>query len=120
MSTTGPRVWITGIGIITAAGTGLEAFRAGLRAGRSPVRRIDRFDPAPFRSQVAAQVDDFDPLAHMDPKTARQLDRFSQFGLVAGRPALQGTRLTPVGKRCAARERMWQFLRRTPRRMRHW
>ena len=82
------RVWITGIGLITAIGSGVEAFRAGLRAARSPVRRIDRFDPSPFRSQVAAQVDDFEPLDHMDPKTARQLDRFSQFGLVSGRQAL--------------------------------
>ena len=50
---------------------------------------------APFRSQVAAQVDDFDPLAWMPPKTARQLDRFSQFGLVAGRLALDDAGLTP-------------------------
>ena len=89
------RVWITGLGIITACGTGLDAFRAGLRAARSPVKRIDRFDPSPFRSQVAAQVDDFDPLAWMPPKTARQLDRFSQFGLVAGRLALDDAGLTP-------------------------
>ena len=89
------RVWITGLGLITAVGTGLPAFRAGLRAGRSPVRRIDRFDPGPFRSQVAAQVDDFEPLDHMDPKTARQLDRFSQFGLVAGQLALADARLVP-------------------------
>ncbi len=82
------RVWVTGIGLITAIGAGVDAFRAGLRAGSSPVKRIDRFDPSPFRSQVAAQVDDFDPLDHMDPKTARQLDRFSQFGLVSGRMAL--------------------------------
>jgi 3-oxoacyl-[acyl-carrier-protein] synthase II len=82
------RVWITGIGLITAIGSGVDAFRTGLRAARSPVRRIDRFDPSPFRSQVAAQVDDFEPLDHMDPKTARQLDRFSQFGLVSGRQAL--------------------------------
>ena len=89
------RIWITGIGVITAIGTGRDAFRAGLRAGRSPIRRIDRFDPSPFRSQVAAQVDDFDPLAWMPPKTARQLDRFSQFGLVAGRLALDDAGLTP-------------------------
>jgi 3-oxoacyl-[acyl-carrier-protein] synthase II len=89
------RVWITGIGIITAAGTGLEAFRAGLRAACSPVKLIDRFDPSPFRSHVAAQVDDFDPLAWMPPKTARQLDRFSQFGLVTGRLALDDAGLTP-------------------------
>ena len=36
---------------------------------------VDRFDASAFRSQVAAQVDDFDPLAWMPPKTARQLDR---------------------------------------------
>jgi len=95
------RVWITGIGPITATGTGREAFRAGLRAGCSPVKRIDRFDPSPFRSQVAAQVDDFDPLAWMPPKTARQLDRFSQFGLVAGQLALADAGLRP-GERGAA------------------
>ena len=69
------------------------AFRAGLRAGRSPVRTIDRFDPSPFRSHVAAQIDDFDPLDWMPPKTARQLDRFSQFGLVGGPPRPRGRRV---------------------------
>ena len=75
------RVWITGLGVVTPIGTGRDEFWAGVQAARSPVKRIDRFDPSPFRSQVAAQIDDFDPLDHMDPKTARQLDRFSQFGL---------------------------------------
>jgi 3-oxoacyl-[acyl-carrier-protein] synthase II len=89
------RIWITGIGLVTPIGTGVEAFRAGLRRAESPVKRIDRFDPSPFRSQVAAQVDDFDPMAWMPPKTARQLDRFSQFGMVAGRLALDDAGLRP-------------------------
>jgi 3-oxoacyl-[acyl-carrier-protein] synthase II len=104
------RVWITGIGIITAIGTGLDQFRAGLRAGSSPVKRIDRFDPSPFRSQVAAQVDDFDPLAWMPPKTARQLDRFSQFGLVAGRLALEDARLAPGAAGAATADRIGIYL----------
>jgi 3-oxoacyl-[acyl-carrier-protein] synthase II len=104
------RVWITGIGVITAIGTGLDAFRAGLRGGVSPVRRIDRFDPTPFRSQVAAQVDDFDPLAWMPPKTARQLDRFSQFGLVAGQLALEDARLRPGEAKAPAQERIGIYL----------
>ena len=104
------RVWITGIGIITPIGTGLEAFRAGLRAGQSPVKRIDRFDPSPFRSQVAAQVDDFDPLAWMPPKTARQLDRFSQFGLVAGQLALEDAGLVPGERGAASPERIGIYL----------
>ena len=103
-------VWITGIGVITAIGTGVDAFRSGLRAGRSPVKRIDRFDPSPFRSQVAAQVDDFDPIAWMPPRTARQLDRFSQFGLVAGQLALEDAGLRPGEAGSAARERIGIYL----------
>jgi 3-oxoacyl-[acyl-carrier-protein] synthase II len=104
------RVWITGIGLITPIGTGVQAFRAGMRAGCSPVKRIDRFDPSPFRSQVAAQVDDFDPVAWMPPKTARQLDRFSQFGLVAGRLALDDAGMTPGVDGAASSERIGIYL----------
>jgi 3-oxoacyl-[acyl-carrier-protein] synthase II len=104
------RIWITGIGLITPIGTGVDAFRAGLRSGSSPVKRIDRFDPSPFRSQVAAQVDDFDPLDWMPPKTARQLDRFSQFGLVVGRLALEDARMTPGVGGAAAPDRIGIYL----------
>ena len=104
------RVWITGLGLITAAGIGLPAFRAGLRAGRSPVQRIDRFDPATFRSQVAAQVNDFEPLDHMEPKTARQLDRFSQFGLASGQMAMADAGFVPGQGGAATAERTGIFL----------
>ena len=104
------RVWITGIGPITAIGTGRDAFRVGLRAGDSPIKRIDRFDPSPFRSQVAAQIDDFEPGAWMPPKTARQLDRFSQFGLVAGRLALDDARLRPGVDGAASADRIGIYL----------
>jgi 3-oxoacyl-[acyl-carrier-protein] synthase II len=110
MRTGDRRVWITGIGPITAIGTGRDAFRVGLRAGRSPVKRIDRFDASPFRSQVAAQVDDFDPLAWMPPKTARQLDRFSQFGLVAGQLALADAGMRPGDGGSAAADRIGIYL----------
>jgi 3-oxoacyl-[acyl-carrier-protein] synthase II len=104
------RVWITGLGMITPIGTGVDAFRAGLRAARSPVKRIDRFDPSAFRSHVAAQVDDFDPLAFLEPKIARQLDRFSQFGLVAGRLALDDARLVPGAPNAPAPDRIGIYL----------
>jgi 3-oxoacyl-[acyl-carrier-protein] synthase II len=110
VSGTHRRVWITGIGPITAIGTGNDAFRAGLRAGVSPIKRIDRFDPSPFRSQVAAQIDDFDPAAWMLPKTARQLDRFSQFGLVAGRLALDDAGLRPGESGAASANRIGIYL----------
>ncbi|HET9613722.1 MAG TPA: beta-ketoacyl-[acyl-carrier-protein] synthase family protein [Candidatus Limnocylindrales bacterium] len=104
------RVWITGIGPLTAIGTGVDAFRLGLRAGCSPIKRIDRFDPTTFRSQVAAQIDDFDPAAWMPPKTARQLDRFSQFGLVAGQLALDDAGLRPGQGGAAPPERIGIYL----------
>jgi 3-oxoacyl-[acyl-carrier-protein] synthase II len=108
--TTRRRVFITGLGIITPIGIGVDAFRAGLRAARSPVKRVDRFDPSAFRSHVAAQVDDFDPLAFLEPKVARQLDRFSQFGLVAGRLALDDARLVPGAPNAPAPERIGIYL----------
>ena len=104
------RAVITGIGVLSAAGSGLPAFRAGLRAGRSPVKRIDRFDPSGFRSQVAAQIDDFDPLDHMDARAARAMDRFSQFGLATGRMAMADAGLVPGQGGAAAGERIGIYL----------
>jgi 3-oxoacyl-[acyl-carrier-protein] synthase II len=104
------RVWITGVGLLTAAGIGRDAFWDGVRAARSPVRRIDRFDPSPFRSQVAAQVDAFDPLDQIDAQDARRLDRFSQFCISAGRLALADAGLTPGAGGQADRQRIGVYV----------
>ncbi|MBX6362488.1 MAG: beta-ketoacyl-ACP synthase II [Gemmatimonadetes bacterium] len=92
----GPRVAITGLGPVTAAGIGVDAFWDGLRRERSPIRRIDRFDASPWRSRIAAQVDDFDPERFLDRKLARRLDRFGHFSLAAARLALDDARLDPA------------------------
>jgi 3-oxoacyl-[acyl-carrier-protein] synthase II len=108
--TTRRRVWITGVGPLTASGIGRDAFWDGLRAARSPVRAIDRFDPSPFRSRVAAQVDDFDPSLLLDAQEARRLDRFSQFALSAGRLAMADAGLVPGAPRHARRERIGLYV----------
>jgi len=82
------RVAITGIGPITAVGTGVDAFWQGLRRERSPVRRVTRFDPGIWRSQIAAEVDDFTAADYLDARTARRLDRFGQFAIGSTRMAL--------------------------------
>ncbi|HEY6609212.1 MAG TPA: beta-ketoacyl-[acyl-carrier-protein] synthase family protein [Candidatus Limnocylindria bacterium] len=82
------RVVITGIGAVTPIGNGVEGLWEGVLANRSAVRLIDRFDPAPFPSRVAAQIDDFDPADHLDPKRARRLDRFSALSVAAARMAV--------------------------------
>jgi 3-oxoacyl-[acyl-carrier-protein] synthase II len=84
----GNRVVITGIGAITPIGSGKQGLWEGVRAGRSAVQRITRFDPSDFKSQVAAQVNDFDPLDHIDAQRARRLDRYSQFAIAAGQQAV--------------------------------
>jgi 3-oxoacyl-[acyl-carrier-protein] synthase II len=87
------RVAVTGIGPITAVGTGVEAFWNGLRRQRSPIRRVTRFDASPWRTQIAAEVDDFEADAYMDAKFARRTDRFGHFSVAATRLALADARL---------------------------
>lgn len=89
------RVAITGIGVITPIGTGVEGLWEGVRRGESAVRRITRFDPSDFPSQMAAEVE-FDPVDYMSPKRARRLDRYSQFALVAAQMALEDACLEPA------------------------
>src|SRR2546425_11876498 len=79
------RVVVTGIGAVTPIGMASAGLYAGMRRPRSAVARLTRFDPSPFRCQVAAEVGEFDPLAYMDAKRARRLDRFAQFAVAAAR-----------------------------------
>jgi len=83
------RVVITGIGIVTPVGMGAGGFYEGLRAERSGVRTVTRFDPTPFRSHNAAEVDGFYPDDFMEAKRAKRLDRFSQFSVACTRQALE-------------------------------
>ena len=82
------RVVITGIGAITPIGLGRAGLWSGLRAERSAVGPVTRFDPSPFRSHVAAEVNDFVPTDHLDERRSRRFDRYAQFSVVASRMAL--------------------------------
>jgi len=82
------RVVITGLGAVTPLGHGRDGLWRGLRAGRSAVGPLTRFDATAFKSQVAAQIDDFDPLQWVDARTVRRMDRYSQFAVVAAVQAL--------------------------------
>ncbi len=83
------RVAITGIGCVTPLGTGVEGLWNGLRAERSVVTATSHFDPSIFRSQCAAQVNDFDAEHYLDAKRVKRLDRFGQFSVVSARLALE-------------------------------
>ena len=87
------RVVVTGIGAITPIGITGTNLWDGVRAERSAVRSLTRFDPSIFRSHNAAEVNDFVPSDHLEAKRAKRLDRFGQFSVVAARQALQDANL---------------------------
>jgi 3-oxoacyl-[acyl-carrier-protein] synthase II len=93
----GERVAITGIGVVSPIGIGLEAFGQALRAGTSGVRRIGAFDCAGFDTQIAAAVpDNFDGAVWVEPrKAAKLMSRSALFAVAAAAMARQQARLEP-------------------------
>jgi 3-oxoacyl-[acyl-carrier-protein] synthase II len=88
---------VTGLGLVTPLGTGVEATWEGAIAGRSGVGPITRFDPGTLKTRIAAEVKDFDPLNWMDRREARRTDRYVQLALAAAEMAMRssGLRLGP-------------------------
>lgn len=82
------RVVVTGLGTITPIGVGLERFWESLKAGRNGISRLTHFDPTDFRSQVAAEVKDFNPREWIDKKSTERMDRFTHFAVAASAMAI--------------------------------
>lgn len=85
------RVVITGMGVVAATGLTCEAFFQQLVEGRSGTRRIQNLPPEVvnrLNCRIAAEVPGFNAAQHFSEKELDQLDRFSQFALVAARQAL--------------------------------
>jgi act minimal PKS ketosynthase (KS/KS alpha) len=83
-----PSIAITGLGVLAPGGLGVKAFWELISAGRTATRPITLFDPAGFRSRIAAECD-FDPLREgLSPRAARRMDRVAQFAVVCARDAL--------------------------------
>ena len=82
------RVAITGLGVVSALGVGIDAFWNGLRTGTSGSRRVSLVDPALLNTPIAAEVPDFDAEALLVGAPLDMLDRFSQLALVAGAEAV--------------------------------
>ncbi|HEY8425836.1 MAG TPA: beta-ketoacyl-ACP synthase II [Limnochordales bacterium] len=99
------RVVVTGMGVVSPIGIGLDAFWSALVEGRSGVGPITRFDASGLDCRIAAEVHDFEPERYMDRKEARRTDRFAQFALAATAMALQDAGLDdklPLGERAGA------------------
>ncbi len=92
------RAVITGLGPVTAAGTGVEALWRSMREGRSGIRWCTRFDTSGLPARCAAEVNDFAPQRWLSAGQLKRLDRFAQFSVVASILAVADSGLSwPAG-----------------------
>src|ERR1700733_7971463 len=87
------RVVITGIGVASPVGLTLDRFWSALVEGKSGIPPLTIVPPDRINTRIAAEISDFDPLAHFDPKFVNQLDRYSQFAIYAAREAMRDSGL---------------------------
>src|SRR5881394_1703432 len=84
------RVVITGMGVVTPVGNGLETFWSNLKNGVSGIATIDAFDTSGYDCKIGGQVRDFDPKSFFkNPKDVRRTDRFTHLAMAAAKMALE-------------------------------
>ena len=83
------RVVITGMGAVTPIGNNVEDFWANIKKGTVGIGPITKFDTSDYKAHLAAEVKDFDPLQYMDKKSARRMEDFSQYAVVAAKEAME-------------------------------
>ena len=83
------RVVVTGLGVFAATGKDPEVFFTNLIQGRSGVHRITQFDPSALSVQIAAEIPDYRPTDYFPSKRLDLIDRFTEFGLIAARQAME-------------------------------
>jgi 3-oxoacyl-[acyl-carrier-protein] synthase II len=91
------RVVVTGIGLVTPCGTGVDKTWDALVAGRSGIGPITRFDPAPLQTRFAGQVNDFVAEEFIDRKAARRMDLYQQYAMAAAEMAMRESGLCVTG-----------------------
>ena len=89
----GRRVVVTGVGLVTPLGTGVEKTWSALCAGKSGIGPITRFDASEAGVNIAAEVKDFQVEDHIDKKVAKHLDLFVQYAVAAAGEALKNAGL---------------------------
>ncbi len=87
------RVVITGLGVISSIGAGKEAFWDSLKSGRSGIARVKKFDPSPYPTHMAAQLNGFDFGPYVDGKWSRRMDLTSLMAVSAAKMAVADARL---------------------------
>ena len=87
------RVVITGLGLVTPVGVGVEQSWEALCTGKSGVGEITRFDTSDYQTKIAAEVKNFHPEDFMPKKDARRVEPFIAYALAATRMAVEDSGL---------------------------
>lgn len=87
------RVVVTGMGIVSPIGIGMENFWQGIKEGKLGIKEITRFDTSDFKAKVAGEIQDFVAKDYMEPKTAKRMERFCQYAVVAAKEAMKDSGL---------------------------
>lgn len=87
------RVVITGMGVISPIGSGLEKFWSSVKEGKCGIDEITAFDTTDFSAKLAGEVKDFDPKDFMEKKEAKRMDRFCQFAVGAAQMAIDDSEI---------------------------
>ena len=82
------RVVVTGVGMITPLGIGVQESWNGLLAGRSGIRKITHFDASNFPTQIAGEVEGFSAEDYIEPKEIKKMDRFIHLAVAAASMSL--------------------------------
>lgn len=87
------KIAITGIGIVSPSGIDKRKFWANIKAGRSAVRVIDRFDASKYPSHIAGQVQELNAYSNVSSRLLKKIDLFSHMALVASELAIKDANL---------------------------
>ncbi len=82
------RVVVTGLGLVTPVGNGVEESWRNIVAGKSGIAPIEHFDASSFNTRFGGSVKGFDISPYLNPKDARKMDLFIQYGVAAGAQAI--------------------------------
>ena len=94
------RVVVTGLGLVTPLGIGVEKSWNNLCSGVSGIDLITRFDTSDYLVKIAAEVKDFKPEDYFEKKQAKHLDLFVQYGIVAALMAVKDSGFEVVEENC--------------------
>ena len=94
------RVVVTGLGMVTPLGTGVQKNWDAACAGKSGIGPITRFDASDFPSQIAGEVTDFKPEDFMDKQQIRRFDSFIHYAVASARMALEDAKLKIDDSNC--------------------